>query len=109
MNRLIAIAVSGAVLGAVAACAAPSSVTNDLRAGMTKHQVIALMGTPDGGAADPEKECSYYNLHRNRWSGPGGGSPDRYAVCFQKDAVTSFVLERGPRLAGYPPPELPLP
>jgi hypothetical protein len=110
MNRSIAIAVSGAVLGAVAACGAPYSVTNDLRAGMTKHQLIALMGTPDSGAADPGKECSYYDLYRNRWSGPAGGSPYRYAVCFQNDAVTSFGLERGPSLAGYPPAsELPPP
>lgn len=104
MNRLIAIA----VLGAVAACAALPSTTNDLRAGMTKHQVIALMGTPDFGVADPQRECSYYNLYRSRWSGPAGVSPARYAVCFQNGAVISFGLERGPRLAGYPPPpELP--
>ena len=108
MNRWIAIAAWGAVVGSVAGCAAPPSATNDLRAGMTKHEVIALMGTPDSGAADPEKECSYYNLYRNRWSGPAGDSPDRYSVCFVNDAVTSFGLERGPRLAAYPPPpELP--
>jgi outer membrane protein assembly factor BamE (lipoprotein component of BamABCDE complex) len=55
---LIAIAVSVALLGSVAACAAPPSATNDLRTGLTRHQVIVLMGTPDNGAADPEKECS---------------------------------------------------
>jgi hypothetical protein len=59
MNRSIVIAVSGAVLGAVAACGAPYSVTNDLRAGMTKHQVIALMGTPDSlSCRRPQAACS---------------------------------------------------
>ena len=93
MNRLIAIA----VLGAAAGCAAQPSATNDLRAGMTKHQVIALMGTPDSGTGDLEKECSYYNLYRNLWSRPAGHTPDRYSVCFENDAVTSFGLERTPR------------
>ena len=96
MNRLIAIAVLGVATG----CAAAPSATNDLRAGMTKHQVIALMGTPDSGTGDPAKECSYYNLYRNHWSGPAGITPDRYAVCFENDAVTSFGLERTPRPAG---------
>jgi outer membrane protein assembly factor BamE (lipoprotein component of BamABCDE complex) len=96
MNRLIAIA----VLGVAAGCAAQPSATNDLRAGMTKHQVIALMGTPDSGTGDLERECSYYNLYRNRWSGPAGLTPDRYAVCFQNDAVTSFGLERAPPPVG---------
>jgi outer membrane protein assembly factor BamE (lipoprotein component of BamABCDE complex) len=103
MNRWAAIA----VLGLVTACAAPPSVTNDLRTGMTGHQVIALMGTPDSSVADPEKTCSYYNLYRDRWIGPAGGSPDRYAVCFQNDAVVTFGLEHGPQPVGYPPfPEL---
>ena len=103
MNRLIAIA----VLGWVAGCAAPPSVTNDLRAGMTKHQVIALMGTPDSGVTDEAKECSYYNLYRNLWIRPAGYTPDRYTVCFENDAVTSFGLERDRRLVGYPPPPEP--
>jgi hypothetical protein len=96
MNRLIAIA----VLGAVAGCAAAPSTTNDLRAGMTKHQVIALMGTPDSGMGDLAKECSYYNLYRSYWSRPAGNTPDRYSVCFENDAVTSFGLERTPRPVG---------
>ena len=107
MNRLIAIALLGSIASFAAHAAAPPSATNDLRAGMSKHQVIVLMGTPDSGVAQPDKECSYYNLYRSKWSGPAGGSPDRYAVCFQNDAVTSFGLESGPQPVGYPPfPEL---
>jgi len=93
MNRLIAIA----IMGAAAGCAAAPSATNDLRAGMTKHQVIALMGTPDSGTGDPEKECSYYNLYRDLWVRPAGDTRDRYSVCFENDSVTSFGLERTPR------------
>jgi outer membrane protein assembly factor BamE (lipoprotein component of BamABCDE complex) len=107
MKRLAAVTVLASIAASAAHAAAPSA-TSDLRPGMTKHQVIALMGTPDSGVAYAEKECSYYNLYRNRWSGPAGGSPDRYTVCFQNDAVTSFGLEQGPQPVGYPPfPELP--
>lgn len=65
-------------------CAAPRSTTNQLSLGMTKAEVISLMGEPDSSAAIKNQgDCYYYSMWRDFWNRSPGNYSDRYYVCFQ--------------------------
>lgn len=80
MKKLI---VALTLVATVSGCAAPRERTNDLAIGMTKAQVIGLLGEPDSSAASREQgDCLYYSMWRDFWNRRPGDYSDRYYTCF---------------------------
>lgn len=71
---------------------------NELRLGMNREQVQALLGTPDSSSAEKGRgECSYYSLWRDFWNRRPGDYSDRYFVCYEEGKVASFGRVGDPR------------
>lgn len=73
----------------LAGCAAPRSRMNDLTAGMTKSQVVSILGEPDSSRLRHGEDCFMYSFWRDFWSRRPGDYSDRYYVCFTDGHLTS--------------------
>ena len=84
MRRLL---FSLAVVGLLSGCATGQVVRNDIRQGMTKQQVVAALGNPDGVQTSGNYEAlEYANRLISGWSW------DRtdYYVILNNNVVTSY-------------------
>lgn len=75
------------LLGVLAGCAMGQTVRNDIRIGMTKEQVIAVMGRPDGIRKSGESEAlEYANGLVSGWSWDRAD----YYIILKDGKVTSY-------------------
>lgn len=86
MKRLLLLS-SLALLGLVAGCES-SSALNQMHLGMTKQEVISLLGTPDSTSAQANVEYLTYYLEVNTQNGPVRDEP--YFVRLLNGRVESF-------------------
>ena len=88
MGLLIAFLAGGCVHG---------SSLEQVHAGMSRDEVAALMGPPEGSTNAPGRDCAYYSVLRDFWSRVPWNMSDRYYVCFNEGKVETFGRADGPR------------
>jgi len=81
MGLLIALLAGGCVHG---------SSLEQVHAGMSRDEVAALMGPPEGLTNAPGRDCAYYSVLRDFWSRVPWNMSDRYYVCFNEGKVETF-------------------
>jgi hypothetical protein len=74
----------------LASCAAPRSQMNKLEPGMTKAQVVSILGEPDSSRLRRDDQCLMYSLWRDFWNRRLGDYSDRYYVCFTEGRLSSY-------------------
>jgi hypothetical protein len=72
------------------ACAAPRSQTNSLQSGMSKAQVVSILGEPDSSRLRNGDDCLMYSLWRDFWNRTPGNYSDRYYTCFTAGKLSSY-------------------
>jgi hypothetical protein len=72
------------------ACAAPRSQTNNLQSGMSKAQVVSILGEPDSSRLRNGDDCLMYSLWRDFWNRTPGNYSDRYYACFTAGKLSSY-------------------
>lgn len=90
MKRLFVIAASLALWLFVAGCAASASKLSSLRPGMTKQEVVNVLGAPDGEGLDGERAYMNYRLFENRMT---DFEPSPYTVVLKDGKVVSYGRE----------------
>lgn len=61
-----------------------------LQAGMSREQVQAIMGPPDGSTHSPGSDCTYYTVLKDFWSRTPWSMSSRYHACFSGDRLETF-------------------
>jgi outer membrane protein assembly factor BamE (lipoprotein component of BamABCDE complex) len=90
MRRIPAVA---AVLMIVAGCTMPRQKMAEVQVGMTRPQVVAILGEPDSAEARDGQTALIYSFWRDFWSRRPGDYSDRYYVRFDRDGrVDAFGL-----------------
>ena len=79
-----------AVAALATSCAAPRNSMNDLRPGMSREQVRAILGEPDSSRLRRGEDCMVYSLWRDFWNRRPGNYSDRYYTCFTNGRLTSY-------------------
>ena len=79
---LIALSAAGCVHG---------SNLEQVHAGMSRDQVIALMGQPEGSTNTAGRECDRYIVLKDFWSRVPWSMSDRYYVCYTDGRVDTFA------------------
>lgn len=90
MKRLLIITIPLALALAVSGCAASASKLSSLRPGMTKQEVVSIMGTPDGEGLDGDRAYMNYRLFENRMT---DFEPSPYTVVLKDGKVVSYGRE----------------
>jgi hypothetical protein len=78
---LIALLTAGCVHGAN---------LEQVHAGMSRNEVVALIGQPEGSTNTEGRECSQYTVLKDFWSRVPWNMSDRYYVCYTDGRVDSF-------------------
>jgi hypothetical protein len=81
IGLLIAVVVGGCVHG---------SSLEQVHAGMSREEVVALMGPPEGSTNTPGRECTFYTVLKDFWSRVPWNMSDRYYVCFSDGKVENY-------------------
>lgn len=79
------------IAGLATACVHAESI-EQVRTGMTRDEVTALIGQPQGATNTAGRECALYTLTKDFWSRTPWSMTDRYYVCFTDGRVDSFGL-----------------
>ena len=88
MNRfalglLTALAVSG--------CSSHERRTIDqVQPGMSREQVVGLMGQPEGQVRMNDRDCAVYVVQKDFWKRTPWAMTDRYHVCYAGNQVETF-------------------
>lgn len=75
----------------LAACV-HNSALGQVRPGMTRDQVTALMGPPEGSTNTAGRECAMYTVTKDFWSRVPWSMTDRYQVCYTDGRVDTYGL-----------------
>ena len=84
------LAFSLALVLAVSGCAASANKLSSLRPGMTKQEVVSVLGTPDGEGLDGDRSYMNYRLFENRMT---DWEPSPYTVVLKDGKVISYGRE----------------
>lgn len=74
----------------LSACAPPRSRMNELNPGMTKAEVVNILGEPDSSRLRRGQECYVFSLWRDFWNRRPGNYSDRYFTCFIDGRLTEY-------------------
>lgn len=78
----------------VAACALAGciegSTLDQVRAGMSKDQVMAIMGKPEGYAEKGGRDCAAYSVMKDFWRRTPWEVSERYYICYNDNKVEMF-------------------
>ena len=75
-----------------AGCATASSGSNleQVQPGMSREQVVSIMGPPQSSMHTADRECVVYSVTKDFWSRVPWDMNDRYYVCFTDGKVDTF-------------------
>lgn len=73
LGLLIAFATAGCV---------QTTAVEQVHAGMSREEVAALMGPPNGSINTAGRECQIYTVTKDFWSRVPWNMTDRYYVCY---------------------------
>lgn len=68
------------------------TAVEQIHAGMSRAEVSALMGQPDGTTNTAGRECELYTVTKDFWSRVPWNMTDRYYVCYSDGRVDTFGL-----------------
>jgi hypothetical protein len=95
MKRIVTIAVGTAVALLLGGC--QSNVqehhVDQVRAGMTREEVQAVMGVPEAAAYAPGQDCGTYTVTKSFWRRVPWSLTERYTVCYVDNRVDHFVRQ----------------
>jgi hypothetical protein len=74
----------------LAACGGQVGSMDRVQAGMSREQVLAVIGPPDTVTHAPGAQCAYYSLLKDFWSRVPWSTTDRYFVCYNDGRVATF-------------------
>ncbi|WP_446728629.1 outer membrane protein assembly factor BamE domain-containing protein [Pleomorphomonas sp. T1.2MG-36] len=61
-----------------------------LEPGMSKEQVVKVLGQPDSSRLRNGESCLMYSMWRDFWNRRPGDYSDRYFACFSNNKLTSY-------------------
>ncbi|MBA3570544.1 MAG: hypothetical protein H0W34_00925 [Pyrinomonadaceae bacterium] len=105
MKILLIFTIAGLCLGG---CLTPASKINDVRLGMTKSEVIAVMGTPGSITADQTAEYLNYALAEGMRTGTAA-TQTPFEIKIVNGKVVSYGRAGAPRGGGGGPIIIPPP
>jgi hypothetical protein len=85
---LIALSVAGCVHG---------SNLEQVHAGMSRDEVVALIGQPEGSTNTAGRECAMYTVLKDFWSRVPWNMSERYYVCYTDGRVDTFGRADAPQ------------
>ena len=73
-------------------CAAASSGANleQVQPGMSREQVLSIMGPPQSSTYTGDRECAVYSVMKDFWSRVPWSMTARYQVCYADGRVEHF-------------------
>ena len=71
------------------ACVHGSSL-EQVRAGMSEGEVVALMGQPESSMHSPGRDCAVYSVMKDFWSRVPWSTSNKYYVCYVDGRVDYF-------------------
>ena len=83
-------ATCGLLIAFLTAGCVHGSAVEQVHAGMSRDEVAALMGTPDGSTNTAGRECQLYTVAKDFWSRVPWNMTDRYYVCHSDGKVDTF-------------------
>ena len=84
------------IAGLAGACGVPGDKFGQVQPGMSRDEVVSLMGEPESSLRDSGRECDIYRVSKDFWSRVPWNMTNRYYVCFADGKVHSFT-----RVDGY--------
>ena len=87
-------AVVGLLIAFSTAACVHSGAVEQVHAGMSREEVSALMGPPDGSTNTAGRECQMYTVAKDFWSRVPWYMSDRYYVCYSVGRVVKFGLSK---------------
>jgi hypothetical protein len=89
-------AVVGLLLaGLTSACGVPGDKFGQVQPGMSRSEVVSLMGEPQGSVREAGRDCDIYNVSKDFWSRVPWNMTNRYYVCFADGKVQSYIRADG--------------
>jgi hypothetical protein len=82
----------GLLIATLAGACVHTSALEQVRPGMTRDQVTALMGPPQSSTNTAGRECVMYTVTKDFWSRTPWSMTDRYYVCYSEGRVDTFGL-----------------
>jgi hypothetical protein len=81
-------------LGLFAVLSAGACVHNgnleQVRAGMSQSEVVAIMGPPESSMHSPGRDCAVYSVVKDFWSRVPWNMSNKYYVCYVDGRVDYF-------------------
>ena len=81
--------------GLVSACGVPGDKFGQVQPGMSRDQVVSLMGPPQASIREPGRDCDVYDVSKDFWSRVPWNMTERYYVCFADGRVQSYTRADG--------------
>jgi hypothetical protein len=78
------------IAGLASACGVPGEKFQQVQAGMSRDEVVSLMGQPKGSTHDAGRDCDTYSVAKDFWSRVPWDMNHTYYVCFADGKVQSF-------------------
>jgi len=82
----------GLLIATLAGACVHNSALEQVRPGMTREQVTALMGPPQSSTNTAGRECAMYTVTKDFWSRTPWSMTDRYYVCYSEGRVDTYGL-----------------
>ena len=83
-------ALLGLPIAFLAGACVHGAAVEQVHAGMTREEVAALMGPPNGSTNTAGRERELYTVTKDFWSRVPWSMTDRYYVCFADGKVETF-------------------
>lgn len=74
----------------LAGCAREPRAIDQVQPGMSREQVVALIGQPEGQARVNDRDCALYSVQKDFWRRTPWTMSDRYQVCYAGSQVETF-------------------
>lgn len=75
---------------ALAGCAGERRAIDQVQPGMSREQVVGLIGQPESQARVNDRDCAVYSVHKDFWRRTPWSMSDQYQVCYAGNQVETF-------------------
>jgi SmpA / OmlA family len=80
----------GLLIAFLAAGCVHGAHLEQVHAGMSRDQVLSIMGQPESSMHTAGRECAVYSVLKDFWSRVPWSMSDRYYVCYSEGKVDYF-------------------
>ena len=74
----------------LAGCAREPRTIDQVQPGMSREQVVALIGQPEGQVRVNDRDCAVYSVQKDFWRRVPWSMSHRYHVCYAGNQVETF-------------------